>query len=135
MNATAAKNVVTLRHVEGLPGGFRKRKAEWYVPDNAPKTADDLTFTSRDLQGRICWWDVTLPKTNYWSAHVVLGRAYAFEFLDLINNPKAKESEHILSYIVGAQMRWRGTDPCGGAIVEGFHQVISEYLTTGSVSR
>lgn len=135
MTATAKKTVVPLRRVDGLSGGFRKRKSEWYVPGDAPKTADDMTFTSRDLQGRICWWDVTLPKTNYWSAHVVLGRAYAFELLDLINNPEAEESKHILSYIVGDQMRWKGQDPCGGAIIEGFHQVISEYLATGKVDR
>lgn len=135
MNAIAKKNVVTLRRVDRLSGGYRKRTATWYVPGDAPQTADDLTFTSRDSGGRICWWDVTLPKTDYWSAHVVLGRAYAFEFLDLINNPKAEESEHILSYVVAAQMRWRGHDPCGGAIVEGFHQVISEYVTTGRVRR
>jgi hypothetical protein len=135
MTAKAKTNVVQLRRVDGLSGGYRKRKAEWYVPGNAPKTADDLTFTSRDSNGCICWWDVTLPKTDYWHAHVVLGRAYAFEFLDLINNPEAEEFEHILSYIVSAQMRWRGHDPCGGAIVEGFHQVISEYVVTGSASR
>ena len=135
MNAIARKNVVTLQRVEGMSGGLRKRKSEWYVSGNAPKSADDLTFTSRDSNGCICWWDVTLPKTDYWSAHVVLGRAYAFEFLDLINNPEAEESEHILSHIVSAQMRWRGHDPCGGAIVEGFHQVISEYAVTGSASR
>lgn len=135
MSVTAKKNVVTLRRIDGLSGGFHKRKTEWYVPGNAPKTADDLTFTSRDPQGCIRWWDVTLPKTDYWHAHVILGRAYAFELLDLINNPEAKESEHILSHIVSAQMRWRGPDPCGGAIIEGFHQVISEYVTTGSSSR
>lgn len=135
MSAKTKTNVVKLRRMEGLSGGFRRRKAEWYVPADAPKTADDMTFTSRDQQGCICWWDVTLPKTDYWHAHQVLGRAYAFEFLDLINNPEADESEHILAFIVGAQMRWRGADPCGGAIVHGFHEVISEYLTTGTASR
>lgn len=135
MSAVAKKPVAKLRRVEGLAGGYRQSKTRWYVPSDAAKTADDLTFTSRDADGRICWWDVTLPKTRYWSAHQILGRAYAFELLDLINNPESKESEHMLTFIVQAQMRWRGQDPCGGAVVYGFHEVLGEYLATGTASR
>lgn len=40
MNATAKKNIVTLRRIDGLSGGFRRRKAEWYVSGDAPRTPD-----------------------------------------------------------------------------------------------
>jgi len=110
-------------------------KGVWLVPENAPKKSDDLPFVGRDAQGHFSWWSVTLPKTDYWAAHEVLGRGYAFELLDLMNNPKAQFPEHILSFIVGAQMRWKGNDPCGGAIVHGFHEVLSEYLTSGTANR
>jgi hypothetical protein len=135
MSTAAKKNVVVLQRIDGLPGGYRQRRARWYVPQNAPKDAEDLTFTARDSEGRFSWWDVTLPKTDYWAAHAVLGRAYAFELLDLINNPKAEYHKQILAFIVEAQMRWRGNDPCGGAIVHGFHEVLSEYLATGTANR
>ena len=107
----------------------------WHVGDEKIKTPDDLTFTSRNEKGHRCWWDVTPPNTDYWHAHQMLGRAYGFELLDLINNPGAELPEHFLSCIVDAQMRWQGNDPCGGAVVHGFHEVLSEYLATGTADR
>lgn len=114
---------------------LRKRKTRWYTSNLSPKTVDELTFFGRNEAGFANWWNVTLPKTDYWHAHQVLGRAYAFELLDLLNNPESEFPEHILSYIVGAQLRWQGKDPCGGAVVHGFHEVLSEYLATGTANR
>lgn len=115
--------------------GLRVRKTRWHVSNNSPKTVDELPFFGRDERGHAKWWDVTLPKTDYWHAHQMLGRAYAFDLLDLLNNPEGEFPEHILSFIVGAQIRWQGNDPCGGAVVHGFHEVLSEYLETGTANR
>lgn len=113
----------------------RRRMTSWYVLRDAPRKPEDLTFTGRDERGLFSWWNATLPRTDYWHAHQILGRAYAFELLDLINNPGAEVPKHILAYIAEAQARDSQPDPCGGAIVHGFFEVISEYITTGTADR
>lgn len=61
----------------------------WLVSSSSPRNVDELNFTSRDSDGAIRWRDVTPQKIDYYHAHQMLGRTYAFELLDLINNPKA----------------------------------------------
>jgi hypothetical protein len=131
--SSVANDVKSVSGAASLPRRVA-RETSWYVSSDAPTKPEDLPFVGRDEKG-ISWWSVTLPKTDYWDAHQVLGRAYALGLLDLLNNPNAKFPEHILSYIVDAQMRWNGPDPCGGAIVHGFHEVLSEYLATGTARR
>jgi hypothetical protein len=114
------------------------RKTSWVVPPDAPRTADDLPFTSRDEKGFIRWWDVTPPNTEYCHPHDALGRAYAFELLDLLNNPKADDDKaHYLRFISGAITRWRSTVSGGAAesMADGFFDVIGEFLTTGTARR
>lgn len=114
------------------------RKTNWIVTDRAAQTVDQLSFTSRDSVGRINWWDVKPPKTDYWHAHVILGRAYAFEVLDLLNNPNAKgDNEHTLGYIMDAISRWVATPGIPGAsgMAHGFFSAISEYVARGTADR
>lgn len=98
---------------------------------------DKLSFTSRDAEGRICWWDVTPPKTDYWHVHELLGRAYAFEVLDLIKAPDAEYPEHMLAYIAEAMARWSPSSLpwAPEPMRHGFFGAISEYLTKGTVDR
>ena len=118
-------------------GKEAKRRFVWVLGDDAPKSVDDLAFVGRDTEGRMNWWSVTPPKTNYWHAHQVLGRAYAFQLLDLMNNPEAECPEHIVSYIVDSMAHWKRSVPgcVGEAMPHGFFEVLSEYLTTGNVNR
>lgn len=114
------------------------RRTRWIVSSSAPKCAEELTFTARLENGHFGWWQVTPPKTNYWHVHQMLGRAYAFEVLDLVNNPATEEeSRGCLRFILGAIAEWlptvRGTAASG--IADGFHDVISEYVSTGTASR
>lgn len=133
--STAVQPIRTGRARFKTPSSGASKRAPWLIPSDAPTKPDDLTFFGRDAKGLANWWSVTLPRTSYWHAHQVLGRAYAFELLDLINNPQAEFPEHILAYIVAAQARSSEPDPCGGAVVFGFHEVLSEYLATGTASR
>jgi hypothetical protein len=123
-----------------FPGlGFQTtRKTAWLVAAHSPRTADDLTFTSRDSEGRMVWWAVTAPKTNYWPAHEMLGRAYAFEVLDLLNNPDAEQdNKHTLAFILGAIARWLPSvsNSAGSGMADGFFNVVGEYAATGTASR
>ncbi|MGL6160449.1 hypothetical protein [Microbulbifer sp.] len=109
------------------------RKAKWRVPDDAPRTVDELNFTSRDPEGRIRWWDITRPKTDYWHALEYLGRGYAFELLDLINNPNKKgEVDHVFRCVAQEIVRERSSDD---GVASGFFAVFSEYMVTGTASR
>lgn len=111
-----------------------KPSRPWYVPGSAARTVHDLNFTALDNAGRINWWAVTPPRTDYWHAHEMLGRAYAFELLDLIHNPKAEPPPpHALGYIASAIVRRGVTMPDG--LYAGFFNAISEYLITGEVNR
>lgn len=111
-----------------------KKSRRWYVPDGAPCCVDDLNFTSRDPQGRLNWWDVTPPKTDYWHAHQMLGRAYAFDLLDLLHNKRAEPiPPHAFGYIACAIARRGFAMPDG--LYSGFFAAISEYLVTGEVDR
>ncbi|WP_326536856.1 hypothetical protein [Pseudorhodoferax sp.] len=141
--STPTKNADKTRRglkAKPFPGvGFEtSRKTAWIVSTNAPKTADELTFTARDAEGRMIWWDVTPPRTNYWHVHEMLGRAYAFEVLDLLNNPSAeKDNEWTVGFTLGAIARWL-PDVSGSAasgIADGFFKVIGEYAATGTASR
>jgi len=110
------------------------RKTSWYVSANSPKTVDDLNFTSRDEDGVIRWWDVVPPKTDYYHAHQMLGRAYAFELLDLINNPKAKgDNDRVFACIASELVRQGHTGNDG--LYNGFFEGISEYLVNGTANR
>lgn len=132
------KNGLRVKPDAGTGSAETSRKTHWRVTCNAPKTVDELTFTSRDAQGRINWWDVTPPKTDYWHVHEMLGRAYAFEVLDLLNNPSA-EGDNVadLGFIMGAIARWLPTTAGSAAsgMADGFFRVISEYVATGTASR
>lgn len=114
-----------------------KRQHHWLLCGNIPKKVEDLPFVCTDSEGRFNWWTVTPPKTDYWHAHKMLGRAYAFDLLDLVHNPEAEKPEHIVGCIADAMMRWRTTvEPCAGeGIPRGFFEVLSEYLVTGRVNR
>jgi hypothetical protein len=110
----------------------------WSIPKSGrPESADDLSFTSRDGSGRINWWDVTPPKTDYWHVHEMLGRAYAFELLDLINRPGSKEPPHVVTYVCQAVGRWSASvkNSAAGGMAAGFFDVIGEFLETGSADR
>ena len=145
-----AENIVALRQNMRVKKGLRakawdgldiletSRKTRWLVTPNAAKSVDELTFTSRDSEGRINWWDVMPPKTDYWHVHEMLGRAYAFEVLDLLNNPKAEHgNEASLGFIIGAIARWLPTvsGTASSGMADGFFRVVSEYVATGSASR
>lgn len=115
------------------------RKTAWIVNGKAPRTVDELSFTSRDSRGHINWWDVQPPKTRYASAHEMLGRVYAFEILDLLNNPSAMEEEndHILGYVMSAISKWVATVaiPGASAMAYGFFSVIGEYVASGTAEK
>lgn len=136
-NVGQSKTGLKAKPHEGL--GFEtSRKTHWLVTSSAPKSVDELTFTSRDSLGRINWWDVAPPKTSYWHVHEMLGRAYAFEVLDLLNNPSAEAAnEGTLGYIMGAIARWLPSvsGSAASGIAHGFFSVVSEYVATGSASR
>ncbi len=93
--ATANNSIKIKEHGAGIMES--KRKTTWLLCGNLPKTSDDLPFVSRDTEGGTNWWSVIPPNTDYWHAHQVLGRAYAFDLLDLIHNPEAEFPEHILA--------------------------------------
>jgi hypothetical protein len=113
-----------------------QKKSKWLVPSSAAKTVDDLSFTSRDAAGRVCWWDVTPPKTEYWHAHVVLGRAYAFELLDMIHNPDADVPPGIVGYIAQDIFRWSRAQRWGAdGVPHGFFEALSEFMVTGTTNR
>lgn len=138
-----AKNAASMRRglkAKPYPGvGYStSRKTAWLVSASAPKCADELTFTARDAGGLMIWWDVTPPLTNYWHVHEMLGRAYAFEVLDLLNNPNAeKDNDWILGFILGAIARWLPSvsGSAASGIADGFFKVVSEYVATGTTSR
>jgi hypothetical protein len=83
------------------------------------------------------WWSVTPAKTDYWNVHKILGRAYAFELFDLLNNPAAESNEHVLGCIAAAMLSTvsRTGDWREATMVEGFSDVVGEYISTGKVNR
>lgn len=132
-------NTNNIISIENFGGGIKiaVRETEWTLTSCAPKSVDDLSFVGKDGKGRANWWTVIPPKTNYWHAHQILGRAYAFELLDLFNNPDAEYPEHILAYIHQGIRAWsRTVEPVAAeAIPFGFFEVLSEYLGNGKVAR
>lgn len=113
-----------------------RRRTSWVVLASSPKSVDDLSFTSRDSAGRLCWWDVEPPRTDYWHAHQVLGRAYAFELLELLNQPEHDAPKHMLALIAEGMARsTRGTPGAREGMRHGFFEVLSEYLLTGTADR
>lgn len=133
-----AKTSQNLR-VKDSGGGFlvTSRKTRWGIPANAPKCPEELPFVGRDDNGRIVWWNVTAPNTDYWHVHEILGRAYAFDLLDMINNPEAEYPPHVLAYVTDAMRRWGAMQPLGVAegVTHGFFGVLSEYISTGTADR
>jgi hypothetical protein len=113
-----------------------KRTTKWLVCGSSPKKVEDLPFVG-SVGSSSYWWTVTPPKTDYEGVHRKLGRAYAFDLLDLVHSPDAEIPEHIIGCIAEAMMRWsRTVEPCAGeAIPHGFFEVLSEYLVTGRVNR
>ena len=138
-NETVNRSRKSLKVSEYVPGIVKaSRKTRWLVRTKSAKSADDLTFTSRDQKGCINWWDVVAPKTDYWGVHHSLGRAYAFEVLDFLNNPESEDvNGSELGFICGAIARWlptvAGTAATGMA--DGFYGAISEFVSTGTVDR
>ncbi|MFT4063353.1 hypothetical protein [Paraburkholderia sp.] len=132
----ARENII--RFVDRQSGMFEAtRQTKWVVTPGCPLKPEDLNFTSRDERGRFVWWDVVPPKTDYWHAHQVLGRAYAFELLDLMNNPNSEYPEHIVAYITLAMSRWaQRVSACASeGTISGFFEVLSEFMGKGTVTR
>lgn len=114
------------------------RRTRWIVSSSSPKSAEELTFTTRLENGNFCWWHVTPPKTTYWHVHQMLGRAYAFEVLDLINNPATPdESRNCLRFILQAIATWLPTvqNSAASGMADGFFEVVDEYVSTGTANR
>lgn len=114
------------------------RKTKWLLSHKDKESVDDLSFTSRDKVGRLNWWDVQAPKTTYWPVHHMLGRAYAFEVLSLLNNPDANcDNKCAIGFISTAIAKWlpsvAGTAATG--IADGFFGAIGEYVATGTANR
>lgn len=129
------RNIETKEILPGLDVRLVKRKFSNIIC--SPRTLNDLSF--RKVEDGICksWWAVIPPKTDYWHAHQVLGRAYAFELLDAIHNPSEEVFKHILSPTVDSMIRWAPTvsPAAASGIPHGFFEVISEYLVVGKVNR
>ncbi len=69
---TKAKKPDPLRFSDDTPRDVLLAAAEEHVNAKSSadiKTVDDLSFTSRDKIGRIRWFDVIPPQTNYWPFH------------------------------------------------------------------
>jgi hypothetical protein len=131
---TAAAKVPTV--VSDALGTEVKKRTSWHVSSEAPITVDDLDFTSRDERGCISWWDVTPPKSKYYSPHYELGRGYAFDLLDLIHNPKAKLMGREVEFISCAVARSSGSKgSASDSVADGFFNVLGEFLTTGTANR
>ena len=114
-----------------------RRKSVWALTERSPRCVEDLSFTSRDAEGRLCWWDVTPPKTGYYHVHEMLGRAYAFEVLDLMHVPGADYPKNILAYIANGMATWtpEGVERAAEPIRAGFFGVIGEFVATGDADR
>lgn len=133
------KNLKVREYAPGVPGMvIASRKTRWCVTENSPKSVDELKFTSRDHNGCIRWWDVVVPKTEYWGVHHALGKAYAFEVLDYIHNPEAQDvNGSELGNICGAIARWLPTvaGSAASGMADGFFGVVSEFVSTGTAAR
>ena len=130
------KNLKVSEYVSGIVK--TSRKTRWLITTSSPNCVDNLTFTSRDEKGCIRWWDVVVPKTNYRDVHHSLGRAYAFEVLDFLNNPEAQDVNGCeLGFICEAIARWMPTVAGSAAtgMADGFFDVISEFVSTGTADR
>ena len=136
---TVIRSNRNLKTKEYFPGMMKaSRKTLWLVGPNAPKSVEELTFTSRNKDGGFDWWSVTVPKTEYWGVHYELGRAYAFELLDLLHNPEATDDDtHVLGCISTSIARWMQTVAGSAAtgMADGFFSVISEFVSTGTADR
>jgi len=115
-----------------------KKRMRWSVDSSAPKTAEELSFVRRNEKGHMVWWDVTPPKTEYWHAHEMLGRAYAFELLDYVHNPESDAHERTIGIVCKAISGWAAatlnrTAACG--MQSGFFNVLSEFIRTGTANR
>jgi hypothetical protein len=132
----ARKGMKFREYAPGMVNASQKTK--WIVSSRSAKSVDELSFTSRSQAGNFCWWDVTVPKTDYWHVHQMLGRAYAFEVLDFLNNPESQDvNGHELGFISVAIARWLPTvaGTAGTGIADGFFEVISEFVSTGTANR
>lgn len=99
--------------------------------DSKIKSVHDLSFVSKDGPGVGKWWDPTLPKTEYWSVHRELGRAYGYELLDLWHNPDAEVS----ASQIGRMCQEAGRYGPAVSVADGFFEILGEYLVNGDVSR
>lgn len=115
-----------------------KKRMRWLVDPGAPKTADELSFAQRNEKGHMVWWAVTPPKTDYWHAHEMLGRAYAFELLDYVHNPDSDATDQTIGFVCKAVSEWAATThhragACG--MQSGFFGVLGEFIRTGTAGR
>ena len=114
-----------------------KNKTKWIVSSLAATKPSELNFVDHNDSVRFSWWNVAPPNTDYGHAHEMLGKAYAYEFLDMINNP-IKDEDHsqdgILAFIA-RDMAAQRSDYRMEAIADGFWRVINEYLLHGTAVR
>ncbi len=100
----------------------------------ADTSLDDLPFIGRNDRGHMVWWQVRPPATNYGAVHQLLGRSYAYEYLDFLNSPSGGCSKDHLSFIATDMMRsstsWQDQE-----VVRGFFEALGEYLVTGRLYR
>lgn len=131
----ARTNVIRLNEGAGIKEASRRTR--WGIPPNSPLKPEDLNFTGRDEEGRFVWWVVSVPKTDYCHPHHALGKAYAFELLDLMNNPAAEYPPGILAFVTSAMMRWANQTNAAAseAVIYGFFSVLSEFIGTGTAVR
>lgn len=87
------------------------------------RSVDDLSFTSRDHLGRIRWWDITPPKTDYWHAHVEHGRAYARELLGLMGEFDFAINGQQIGFILKAVGE---SNPVNDGMLTGFFEEIGK---------
>lgn len=114
----------------------RKRRPDWIL-SNTPRQVTDLPFVSKDGEGRIVWWDVEPPKTDYWIVHYMLGKAYAIDLLDHIHAVRESGEEidpKIFGYIA-CEIARKTRSMKNDGIYIGFFETISEYLVTDTVSK
>ncbi|WP_040452780.1 hypothetical protein [Hydrocarboniphaga effusa] len=113
-----------------------RRSQKWVISKDAPSKVEDLSFVSIGPDERPIWWKPEVLKTRYSQAHCALGTAYAYEFLDFMNNPHASDDtkELILGFIVSAMIHgsrdWKAV-----TVAESFMKTVGTYMSTGAVYR
>jgi hypothetical protein len=131
---TDASSLSPADELASIRANTRKIKRRWYSASGSARTVDELNFTSREPAGRIRWWDVATPKTDYGHPKRALGRAYAFELLDLIHNAKRKGVSKYTFGFIACEIA-RNSHKIDPTVYEGFFLAISEFLVDGKLTR